>query len=65
MEEEATNKRNEVNILTDEVLVLILHHLTATPCAATSVCRSWYCLISKSEHHKKLPQFVAGFMYGN
>jgi hypothetical protein len=29
MEEEATNKRNEVDILTDEVLFLILHHLTA------------------------------------
>ena len=29
MEEEATNKRNEVDILTDEVLVLILRHLTA------------------------------------
>ena len=28
IEEEATNKRNKVDILTDEVLVLILCHLT-------------------------------------
>jgi len=28
IEEKATNKRNKVDILTDEVLVLILSHLT-------------------------------------
>ena len=66
MEEEATNKRNEVNILTDEVLVLILHHLTTyILCSYKCVCRSWYHLISESEHRKELPKFVAGFMYGN
>jgi hypothetical protein len=37
MEEEAPNKRNEVAILTDHVLVLILSHLTAPLCAAASV----------------------------
>ena len=29
MEEEATNKRNEVHILINDILVLILHRLTA------------------------------------
>jgi len=66
MEEEATKKRNKVDILTDEVLVLILRNLTArTLCNCKCMYRSWYCLITKSEYHKELPQFVAGFMYGN
>jgi hypothetical protein len=66
MEEEATNKRNEVDILIDDVWVLILLRLTArTLCSWKCVCRSWYRLMSKSEHRKELPQFVVGFMYGN
>ena len=66
MEEEATNKRNEVDILIDDVLVLILRHLTSrTLCSYMCVCCSWYRLISELEHRKELPQFVAGFMYGN
>ena len=36
-----------------------------TPCAAASVCRSCYRLISESEYRQELPQFVARFMYGN
>jgi hypothetical protein len=41
MEEEATNKRNEVDILTDEVLVLILCYLTVrTLCNYKCVYRS-------------------------
>ena len=56
MEEEATNKRNEVDVLIDDVLVLILYRLTArTLCSCKCVCRSWYRLISKSEHRKELP----------
>ena len=66
MEEEDTNKRNEVDILIDDVLVLILRRLTArTMCTCKYVCRSLYHLISESEHRKELPQFVVGFMYGN
>jgi hypothetical protein len=66
MIEEATNKRNEVDILTDKVLVLILCHLIArTLCSCKCVCRSWYRLISDFEYRKELPQFVVGFMYGN
>ena len=54
--EEATNKRNEVDILIDDVLVLILRHLTArTLCSYKCVCRSWYRLISESEHRKEPP----------
>jgi hypothetical protein len=55
MEEEATNKRNEVDILIHDVLVLILHRLTVRIFVAASVCRSWYRLISESEHRKELP----------
>jgi hypothetical protein len=56
MEEEATNKRNEVDILLDDVVVLILRCLTArTLCSYKCVCHSWYHLISKSKHRKKLP----------
>ena len=55
IEEEATNKRNEVDILIDKVLVLILHHLTAhTLCSCKCVYRSWYRLISESEYCKEL-----------
>ena len=39
--------------------------MTRTLCSYKCVCRSWYRLISKSEHRKELPQFVAGFIYGN
>jgi hypothetical protein len=66
MEEEATNKRNEVDIPTDNALVLILYCLTThTLCSCKCVCRSWYRLIFEFEYHKELPQFVARFMYGN
>ena len=64
MEEEAPNKRNEVAILIDHVLVLILscltnHHL----CGCKCVCPSWNSLISGSEYCKELPQILTGFFY--
>ena len=66
MEEEATNKRNEADILIDDVLVLILRCLTArTLCCCKCVYFSWYRLIYESEHRKELPKFVVEFMYGN
>ena len=66
MVEEATNKRNKVDILIDVVLVLILRCLTAcTLCSCKCVCCSWYLVVSEFEHCKELPQFVAGFIYGN
>jgi hypothetical protein len=34
-------------------------------CSYKCVCRSWYRVISESGHHKELPQFIAGFMFGN
>jgi len=62
--EEAPNKRNEVDILTDHVLVLILSHLTARSlCSYKCVCCSWNSLISGSEYHKELPQIIARLFY--
>jgi hypothetical protein len=64
MEEEAPNKRNEVDNLTDHILVLILKRLNACfLCSFKCVCRSWNCLISKSEYRKELRQILAGFFY--
>jgi hypothetical protein len=56
MEEEATNKRNKLDILTDEVLVHILCYLTGRAlCNYKCVYRSWYRLISESKYRKELP----------
>jgi hypothetical protein len=64
--EEAPNKRNEVAILTDHVLVLILGHLTARSlCSCKCVCHSWNHLISESEYDKELLKIVTGFFYHN
>ena len=58
------NKRNEVAILTDHVLVLILDRLIARSlCSCKCVCRSWNSLISGSEYHKELTQVLTGFFY--
>jgi hypothetical protein len=34
-------------------------------CNCKCACCSWYRLISESEHHKELPQFITELMYGN
>jgi hypothetical protein len=64
MEEEAHNKRNEVAILSDHVLVLILSHLTARSfCSCKCVCCSWNSLISVSGYRKELLKILVGFFY--
>jgi hypothetical protein len=64
MEEEAPNKRNEVAILSDHVLVLILSHLTARSfCSCKCVCCSWNSLISVSGYRKELLKILVGFFY--
>ena len=64
MEEEAPNKRNEMAMLTDHVLVLILSRLTARSlCNCKFVFRSWNSLILGFEYRKELPQILAGFFY--
>ena len=56
MDEEATNKKNEVDILIDDVLVLILRRLTAhTLCSYKCVCHSWCRIIFESKYCKELP----------
>jgi hypothetical protein len=56
MEEEAYDKRNEVAILTNHVLVLILSCFTTRSlCSCKCVCHSWNSLISRSEYSKELP----------
>ena len=65
-EEEAHNKRNEVAILIDHVLVLILSRLIAHPlCSCKRVCCSWNSLILGSEYCKELPQILTEFFYHN
>jgi hypothetical protein len=62
--EEAPNKRNEVAILTNHVLVLILGYLTARSLYnCKCVCHSWNHLISESEYDKELPKIVTRFFY--
>ena len=62
--EEVPNKMKGVGILTDHVLVLILHRLTARSlCSCKCVCRSWNRLILDSEYRKELPQIIVGFFY--
>jgi hypothetical protein len=60
--EAAPNQRNAVTSLTDDLLLNILHHLSACSlCSYKCVYRSWKCLISNN--HQVLPQTMADFFY--
>ena len=62
--EKASNKRNALASLTEDVVLKILRHL---PVRSLFCCKcvyhSWKNLISDPNNHKKLPQIVASFFY--
>ena len=61
--EEASNKRNVLASLMDNVFVEIVRRLPAHSLfCCKCVCRSWKCLIS--DNHKLMPQTMASFFYG-
>ena len=62
--EEAPNKRNALDSLTDDAIVEILHRLPARSLFyCKCVCRSWNRLIKDYNNHKVLPLTLVGFFY--
>ena len=62
--EEASNKRNALASLTDDVVLEILRQLPACSLfCCKCVCHSWKKLILDPKNHKKLPQTMVGFFY--
>ncbi|KAL6629226.1 hypothetical protein ACP70R_028991 [Stipagrostis hirtigluma subsp. patula] len=66
METRLGKKRDPAASLGDDLFVRVLSRLPAKSiCRCKGVSRPWRRLISHPDHRKKLPQTLAGFLYGS